>query len=169
MSGQELGARGSGLGYQGLRAWKEAHGLALASYRLSERLRQHHRWLATQLVRASVSVPANIAEGYHRGSPREYIYFLTIARGSLAETEYYVLFALEAGLVDTGQAQELQSHVSSAASLLQGLIRSLEAKHPRRQPRIGEEPSVYATDASEGPPIMNLVPSPEPPVPPEVP
>ncbi len=117
-----------GRGYQQLRAWQSSHELALAAFRLGKSIRAGHRWFADQLVRSAVSVPANIAEGYNRGSLRQYLHFLNIARGSLAEVEYYVLFARDANLSASEKLEELGVLVNDTGSLLLGLIRSLQAK-----------------------------------------
>ena len=122
------GPRVGGRGYQQLRAWQRSHALALRAFRASESLRPRQRWLADQFARSALSVPANIAEGYSRGSLREYLQFLTISRGSLAETEYYVLFIEDAGLLPAEEIETLSALVDDAGSLLLGLIRSLQAK-----------------------------------------
>ncbi len=122
------GSRVRGRGYQQLRAWQESHALALRAFSASKSLRPGQRWLADQFARSARSVPANIAEGYSRGSLREYLQFLTIARGSLAETEYYVLFIEDAGLLPAGEIETLSALLDDAGSLLLGLIRSLQAK-----------------------------------------
>jgi four helix bundle protein len=157
MMGQENAmGQGSGVegrGYQQLTAWRKAHELALASFRVSEGLRDRHRWLANQLVRAAVSVPANIAEGYNRGSLREYIYHLNVARGSLAEVEYYVLFGRDAGLLEGETIQLLTGLVGDAGRPLLGLIRSLQAKDNRPSSRMIREDRVpYGRILDDGEP-----------------
>lgn len=150
MTQQAPKGRGSGVkgrGYQQLLAWQRAHELALAVYRVGESLSRSNGWLRSQRTRSSVSVAANIAEGYSRGSLREYIQFLNIARGSLAETEYHLLFMHDAGLIQANSYAELEPLVHETGNLLLGLIRSLRAKDAtgNREPRrIGEEPGEYS-------------------------
>ena len=116
------------VGYKQLRAWQKADDLACALFALLETSPASSRWLTSQVIRAAVSAPANIAEGYSRGSLREYLHHLSIARGSLAETEYYLHFMHRNGVVDVESYGRLSSLYCEAASLLYALIRSLSKK-----------------------------------------
>lgn len=74
--------------YRELLVWQKAMELALLAYRLTEGFPRRELYgLVAQIRRASVSVPSNIAEGYGRGSRKEYLQFLWIAQGSLKELE----------------------------------------------------------------------------------
>ena len=121
-------SRESHVGYKQLRAWQKADDLACAIFALLETLPANSRWLASQVIRAAVSAPANIAEGYSRGSLREYLHHLSIARGSLAETEYYLHFMHRNGVLDVDSFNRLSSLHCEAAGLLYALIRSLSKK-----------------------------------------
>jgi four helix bundle protein len=157
------GSRVAGRGYQQLRAWQKAHALALCGFPITEELRAKHRWLADQLIRAAVSVAANIAEGYNRAFLREYIQFLNIARGSLAEVEYYALFGRDAGLLLPNRFDDLSRLVDDTGNLLLGLIRSLQAKEGSRSARIiREEPAEYLAD-EDGGALESPTPDPRPP------
>ncbi|HEX9641363.1 MAG TPA: four helix bundle protein, partial [Candidatus Krumholzibacteria bacterium] len=70
-------ARNAAGGFRGLVAWQKSHKLATAVYKALSN-DSSHRWLAVQAMRAAISVPANIAEGYTRGSLRDYARFLDI-------------------------------------------------------------------------------------------
>src|SRR5262249_61463368 len=80
--------------YTKIEAWRLADDLTVSVY---ERTRSFPReevyGLTSQLRRASYSVPANIVEGASRESKRDYLHFLYIARGSLAETQYFIHLA----------------------------------------------------------------------------
>jgi four helix bundle protein len=72
--------------YRDLLVWQKAVELTLLVYRLSEGFPRHEIYgLRSQLRRASVSVPSNIAEGYGRQTRKDYVHFLSIAQGSLKE------------------------------------------------------------------------------------
>lgn len=78
--------------YQDLEVWQVAMDLAASVYRLTRQMpRQEEYRLSAQLIRATTSVPANIAEGFMRGTRKDYANFVSIARGSLAETETFLL------------------------------------------------------------------------------
>jgi four helix bundle protein len=81
-------------GYQSLTVWQKSMKLAEEIYLLSGKLPQKEQFgLCDQMKRASVSVPSNIAEGYRRGSKKDYAHFISIAHGSLSELETQVLLA----------------------------------------------------------------------------
>jgi len=115
-------------GYRQLRAWQKADDLALAFITLTRSLPSDYRWLAPQISRAAISVPANIVEGYSRASLREYLHHLSMARGSLAETEYYLHLISRLELLPAHQHQQLGSQLTETAALLYALIRSLSRK-----------------------------------------
>lgn len=101
--------------------------LARAVYRETSRMPDSERFgLTNQMRRAAVSVPSNIAEGYARHSLAEYLNFLRIARGSLAElaTQYELTTSMEM-LPPNPQFSDL---LSECERVLHALIRSLEAK-----------------------------------------
>jgi four helix bundle protein len=151
------GSRVEGRGYQQLLAWQRAHQLALAVFRTTQSLASRDNWLRSQCNRAAVSIAANIAEGYNRGSAREYVQFLTIARGSLAEVEYYVLFPADAELVAAGRQRELDQLVGETGRLLLGLIRSIRTKDgaQRRDVRRTVEAPVNASVLDPRPPTLD--------------
>jgi four helix bundle protein len=82
--------------------------------------------LTSQLRRAAVSIPSNIAEGYGRGSARQFIYFLKAARGSLAEVETQLVIAGRLNYLEDPSA--LQERIVQCYRLLHGLIRSVQKK-----------------------------------------
>ena len=78
----------SKLGYRNLQVWERAMELAEAVYMVTDQITDHERYgLISQMQRASVSVPSNIAEGHARSHMGDYLKHLSYARGSLAELE----------------------------------------------------------------------------------
>jgi four helix bundle protein len=113
-----------------LRAWELSDELASLVFDITLRLPGQHRWLANQMCRAAVSVPANIAEGYGRGSIGDYLRFLDIARGSLSELEYYIHFTAKKHLIGVDEQSEAQRLRDETSRVLFGLWQSLKARAP---------------------------------------
>jgi four helix bundle protein len=85
-------------GYVDLQVWAKAMDLAALVYELGPMMPKTELYgMTSQMQRAAASVPANIAEGYQRGSRKDYARFVSIARGSLAETETFLLLASRVG------------------------------------------------------------------------
>jgi four helix bundle protein len=81
--------------FRDLEVWRKGMDLATETYRLAKLMPKTEEFrITSQILRAAASVPANIAEGHTRGSRREYAQFVSIARGSLAETETFLLLAI---------------------------------------------------------------------------
>lgn len=115
--------------YRELLVWQKAMELVLLVYRLTEAFPKREIYgLAAQLRRAGVSIPSNIAEGYGRGSRREYLQFLSIAQGSLKELETQTILAQRLAYATQSQAGRILSEAEIVGKLLGGLIRSLKAK-----------------------------------------
>ncbi|MBI2886371.1 MAG: four helix bundle protein [Chloroflexi bacterium] len=140
-------------GYKKLRAWQKADELASTVFRAVWRTQTIPPWLREQVCKSALSVPANIAEGYSRGSLADYLRFLDIARGSLGETEYYVGFMAENGLINASIAEKLLSLLSDTGGLLFGLIRSLAQKQKagtwKHRASVNDEQASYLVDDSE--------------------
>ena len=113
--------------YKELRVWKRSVDLALAVYRHTENFPKHELYgLTSQLRRAAVSVPSNIAEGKGRSSDKELILFLHHSRGSLLEIETQLFIARELAYIEEPQAKDLLAEVESVAKALNALINALK-------------------------------------------
>lgn len=112
--------------YRDLTAWKKAFALVREVYRLTEGFPKDEAFgLRSQLRRAAVSIPSNIAEGQGRCSTGEFKQFLGHARGSLFEVETQILLAEDLSYLDSQQAHEVLENASEVARILNGLLASL--------------------------------------------
>jgi four helix bundle protein len=111
-------------GHRDLVAWQEAMHLAKRVYQVTALFPKEELYgLVSQMRRAAVSVPSNIAEGAGRGSDREFKQFLMIARGSLSELETQLLLAQELGFLE--DADTVIESIQKLFRILAGLNRSL--------------------------------------------
>jgi four helix bundle protein len=86
--------------HRGLDVWKKAMDMVVAVYELTSEFPAQERYgLSSEMQRAAVSVPANIAEGYGRLHRGDYVHHLSIASGSLAELETHITLAVRLGFV----------------------------------------------------------------------
>jgi four helix bundle protein len=107
-------------------AWKRAHQLALDVYDTSSRwLRSERYELTTQVRRACLSVPTNLAEGIAKRGSRELRRYLDIALGSLAELCYLLLFAPDRGLLPQSDWARLDEDRDRVGQLIWGLARAI--------------------------------------------
>jgi four helix bundle protein len=110
--------------HKDLDVWQVAMDLVVSTYAMTRNLPTSEKFgLISQMRRAAVSVPSNIAEGAARGSPADFARFLVIARGSLAELETQIALIERLGLcaIDT----KLHDHVTRVRQMLIVLIRKL--------------------------------------------
>ena len=113
------------LGYKGIFAWQRGMDLVEGVYQLTRSFPDSERFgLASQLQRATVSIPANISEGYGRGGKVEFARFLDIAYGSLCEAETLLLVAQRLGYGDAHSLTALQERASEVGRLLAALRRT---------------------------------------------
>ena len=112
--------------FRRLEAWQSSQKLAVVIYQLTAGLPVTERFgLASQMRRAAVSTMSNIAEGAGRGTDREFVAFLRVARGSLHEVESQCLLAQSLGFSPAGTTDEALELVGQTGRLLHGLIRAL--------------------------------------------
>lgn len=115
--------------FRDLTVWQRSMELATVVYRVTKEFPADERFgLTSQMRRAGVSVPSNIAEGHARHSTGEYIHALGIARGSLAELETQAELAHRLGMLSMVQQQELRELFLEIGRMLNGLVGSLRAK-----------------------------------------
>jgi four helix bundle protein len=121
--------------HKDLDVWQMAMALVEQVYALAGRFPASEKYgLVSQITRSAVSIPANIAEGHARGTRRDYAHFISIARGSLMETETYILLAVRLGFVDQGSVDNLMELITRISKMLGSLRRRL-LQQPNTQPR----------------------------------
>ena len=115
-------------GYQELDVWNKSIELAEMVYRLSAQFPPVERFgMTSQLRRSATSVAANIAEGAARHGTRDFLRFLGIASGSLAETETFLVLPLRLGMAKKGQINHVLTRTEEVGRMLTELKRSLRA------------------------------------------
>jgi four helix bundle protein len=113
--------------HRDLIVWQKAMRLAVDVYRLTSSFPRTEEYRITaQITRAAASVPANIAEGHARGTRRDYANFLSIAKGSLAETETFLLLAVELQFTTKSQAQPSLDLIVEISKMLTSLRARLQ-------------------------------------------
>ena len=115
--------------YRDLLVWQKAMDLVEAVYKLAEQFPDKEKFgLSSQLQRAAVSVPANIAEGYGRVHRGDYAHHLSIARGSLAELETHVAIAVRLGYAEREDALYVWEIAQEVGKMLQSMIRTMQSQ-----------------------------------------
>lgn len=113
--------------HRDLLVWQKAMDLVTASYRLTSKFPKTETYgLASQLQRAAVSIPANIAEGKGRATTGAYLQHLSIAAGSLAELDTHLGVALRLGYVDQREITGITEQLEEVGRMLTGLRKSLK-------------------------------------------
>jgi four helix bundle protein len=109
-----------------LKVWQRSHALVLQVYKLTKSFPPEERFgLTSQLRRAALSVPTNIAEGSKRQTNTEYARFLNIAEGSLAETEYLLMVSRDLQYLSADAAKSLSIEADEIGKMLHGLRRKV--------------------------------------------
>ena len=116
-----------GRNFNNIKAWQYADDLAVLVYSKTRVFPKEEIYgLTSQLRRAAVSVPANITEGASRNYKKEYLHFLHIARGSIAEVEYLLHISRRIKYLQENDYKELDVLRAETAKTLQGLITFVE-------------------------------------------
>lgn len=115
--------------YRELIVWQKAMDLVELVYRATDGFPQKELYgLTAQMRRAAVSIPSNIAEGQGRYSTRDFLHFLSIARGSLKEVETQIIIAERLGYLDQRVRSNLLELTAEVSRLISGLASSLREK-----------------------------------------
>ena len=123
-----MASRG-GRNYRDLLAWQRAMDLVDAVYQATRRFPPEERFgLTSQLRRAAVSIPSNIAEGQGRRTTPDFVRFLSIAHGTVREVETQVMIACRQSYLTTEQQEALLSLCAETGRLIQGLLNKLSKR-----------------------------------------
>ena len=115
--------------FQDLEVWQRAVDLATQVYQVAKKFPASEQFgLTSQIQRAGISVASNIAEGWGRGTTREFIQFLRIAKGSLVELETHLIIAHRLGYLSEEALRSLREQMESISRMLVRLSRSLKQK-----------------------------------------
>lgn len=118
--------------YKELNVWKRAIRLCGVIYKLTANFPNEERFgLISQMRRASVSVPSNIAEGGGRRTDNEFLHFLGVSHGSLCELETQLFISVELGFVTIDQILPISEEITEIQKMLYALIQKFESKWQR--------------------------------------
>ena len=117
-----------GKAHHNLEVWKHSLNFVTKIYKITANFPADEKFgLVSQMRRAAVSIPSNIAEGAARNSKKEFINFLHIAQGSTAELETQILISRNLNFVTQSQAQPLVKELEEISRMIIGLQKSLRS------------------------------------------
>lgn len=112
-----------------LKIWEKSHGLTLKIYKLCKQIPKTETFgIISQIQRSSSSIPANIVEGFGRKSKKEFVQFLYQAKGSLVETEYFLILIKDLKYTDKLTIDNLLEEYEILAKMLNSFITQLKNK-----------------------------------------
>lgn len=115
--------------FEDLEVWQLGHHLSLETYKFTNAFPKDELYgLTSQIRRASVSVPANIVEGYYRGSTKELVRFLYMSRSSCGEVIYFLLLTKDLGYISEDKYEKLKEDYSLLIKKISAMINSLKNK-----------------------------------------
>ncbi len=115
--------------YRDLKVWAKAHELSIAIYKATATFPKDEQYgLTSQIRRSCTSIPANVAEGYGRGSDAELARFLRIAMGSANELDYHLLLARDIDILDVSSYDRLVNQLDDVRRMLTVFIQRLTPK-----------------------------------------
>jgi four helix bundle protein len=115
--------------HENLAVWNRALDFVVVVYRATEALPREEKFgLTSQIRRAAVSIPANIAEGAARVGDKEFLHFLSTAQGSASELETELLIANRLGYVGDSKYAEMRTELDNIGRMIVGLSKSLKQR-----------------------------------------
>jgi four helix bundle protein len=121
--------------FKKLQVWQKAHALALHAHRVATGIRRSQDLsLRGQIIRAAMSIPANIVEGRRQDSEKEFARFLRIALNSGCELEYHVIVARDVGVTSEANSASLLREVIEVRKMIHGLLKKIGDRPKERSP-----------------------------------
>jgi four helix bundle protein len=115
--------------FRELQVWQKAHALTLLIFKMTETFPRTDQYgIVSQVRRSSASVAANIAEGFGRGTTKEFLRVLLIARGELEETRYFMLLSRDLRKISDEEFGRIDAECDAVGRLMNALARSLRAR-----------------------------------------
>ena len=131
--------------YKNLQVWQKAHALAIRAHRTAMGVRpSRYAALRSQIIRAAMSIPANIVEGRRQDSERNFARFLHYSLNSAYELEYHIMLARDIDVIPELEARSLLVEVVEVTRMLHGLLRKISSK-----PTTPESEPVHQYESSE--------------------
>jgi len=113
--------------YKDLKVWQVAIDMVVDIYRLTGKFPRNESFgLASQIQRATVSIPSNIAEGHARGTSREFHHYLSITLGSTAELETQLIIAAKLNYLEITTANEMLERIDKLGKMIRALQKSVK-------------------------------------------
>ena len=113
--------------YKELIVWQKSIELVIQIYKVTKTFPKEEVYgLTSQTQRADVSIPSNIAEGHDRNSSKEFVQFLYISRGSLAELETQILIAEKLGYMNQEEKTSILNNCYEIGKMINGLLKSIK-------------------------------------------
>ncbi len=112
--------------FRDLIVWQKSHQLTLDVYRTTSLFPNSEKFgLVSQMRRAAYSIPSNIVEGHSRKSRKEFLQFLSIAKGSLEELKYFIILSNDLDYIDDETSKRLEKFSEEVSKLLYAFTKSL--------------------------------------------
>jgi four helix bundle protein len=119
--------------FRKLEVWQEGQQLAILTYHVTGAMwNRRTSALCDQIMRAAMSVTANIVEGNAHESPREFVRFLHYSRASATEVEGHIQLALDIGIMTNTEFAAMSAHVGSIRRMLNAFIPKVRARIPKK-------------------------------------
>ena len=119
--------------YRDLRVWQHGMDLVVECYQATQRFPKSELYgLVSQMRRAAVSIPSNIAEGHGRSHTGQYVQHISIANGSLMELETQILIAARLNFLNREESRDFLSRTADLGRMIAGLLGKLQEKRRSR-------------------------------------